>query len=169
MQKLGARPGIFKARIFLTYRCLLWTEEGNIDYFDADGIRSTKFNVRRMQLATNEIATLVGEGPLYPIFPEIFLHLSNKRMYWQNESGSISSMGYDGDNLKAFRSGLFNDSLLGKFEDSVYFRKENVRYINEINLSSGNLSRRIKIDKAATRNLVVVHTSIQPLGERQTL
>ena len=122
-----------------------------------------------MQLATNEIVTSVDQEGFIPILPEIFLHFGNKRMYWQNESNSIFSMGYDGDNLKAFRSGLFNDSLLGKFEDSVYFRKDNVHYINEINLSSGNLSRRIKIDKAESRNLVVVHTSVQPMGEWQTL
>jgi hypothetical protein len=149
----------------------VWTEESvKVVSADINGTRSiTQFKVHRMQLATNEIVTLVDEGPIYPNFPEFFLHLSNKRMYWQNESSSIFSMGYDGGNLKAFRNGLFNDFLLGKFEDSVYFRKENVRYINEINLASGNLSRRNKIDKAESSNLVFVHTSVQPMGEWQTL
>ena len=116
-----------------------------------------------MNLAKNDIVTLANSSR--PDAPS--LDYTNKRVYWVSASNGISSGDYDGENTTTVKSGSFNDYLLGIFEDSVYFQRSNVRYINAINRTSGIISHSIKVDKTDYRDLVIVHNSLQPMGELQ--
>ena len=131
--------------------------------------------MQRMNLAKNDIVSLAkSRRPL-----ALSLDYTNKRLYWV--SGSIFfelwgdvftgldiiSSGYDGKNPTTVKSGSFNYVLLGLFEDSVYFQPENVFYINEMNITSRIISRGIKVDRTDYRDLAIVHSSLQPMGELQ--
>ena len=119
--------------------------------------------MQRMNLAKNDIVTLASSS--LPDAPS--LDYTNKRVYWVSASNGISSRDYDGENTTTVKSGSFNDYLLGIFEDSVYFQISNVRYINAMNRTSGIISHSIKVDKTDYRDLVIVHNSLQPMGELQ--
>jgi hypothetical protein len=121
-------------------------------------------------LATNEIDTLTQFGVgLHHTFLDIFLDLTNKRVYWQGKGRKIFFIDYIGGSKVTRISPLVNGLLEGKFKDSVYFQEKNFRYINVMNIPSRILSHRIKIDKSAIRDLVVVHSSLQLIGELQNL
>ena len=119
--------------------------------------------LQRMNLAKNEKLT----------FPPITLPLAlsldhtKKRVYWLGLYDDIFSSNYDGVKRTTVKSGLFNRDLLDIFADSVYFQRGNVPYINEINMTSGKISRSIKVDRTDCRDLVVIHSSLQPKGEWQ--
>ena len=120
-----------------------------------------------MNLAKNDIVTLAKSTR--PV--ALSLDYTNKRVYWV--SGwilkwlNIFSSGYDGKNTTTVKSGSFNYILLGIIEDSVYFQQENVHYINEMNITSGIISRSIKVERTDYRDLAIVHSSLQPMGELQ--
>ena len=100
----------------------------------------------------------------------IELDYSKKRVYWLNYRSSnnydISSCDYDGKNKKAITNGPFNRYLLRVFQDSLYFMVKNNRYqINQMNVSNGNISRSILVDKTDYYDLLVVDRSVQPMGE----
>ena len=116
-----------------------------------------------MNLAKNDIVTLASSS-----WPDaLSLDYTNKRVYWVSASNGISSRDYDGENTTTVKSGTFNDYLLGIFEDSVYFQISNVRYIDAMNTTSGIISHSIKVDKTGYRDLLIVHNSLQPMGELQ--
>ena len=103
------------------------------------------------------------------------LDRTKKLVYWvvhdyiflsRNDYGIFSS-NYDGVNRTTVTSGSFNENLLDIFADSVYFERSNVAYINEINTTSRKMYRSIKVDKTNYRDLVVIHSSLQPMGELQ--
>ena len=119
--------------------------------------------VQRMNLAKNEIVTLGSSSR--PV--ALSLDYTNKRVYWVSASNGISSRDYDSESPTTVKSGLLNDYFLGIFEDSVYFQEWNVRYINAMNRTSGIISHSIKVDKTYYRDLVIVHNSLQPMGELQ--
>ena len=114
-----------------------------------------------MNLAKNDIVTLANSS--LPDAPS--LDYTNKRVYWVSNSISISSTDYNGESTTTVKSGSFNDYLLGIFEDSVYFQISNVRYINAMNRTSRIISHSIKVDKTDYRDLVIVHNSLQPMGD----
>ena len=114
-----------------------------------------------MNLAKNDIVTLAISS--LPDVPS--LDYTSKRVYWVSDSNGISSRDYDGENTTTVKIGSLNDYFLGIFEDSVYFQRSNVHYINAMNRTSGIISHSIKVDKTDYRDLVIVHYSLQPLGE----
>ena len=116
-----------------------------------------------MNLAKNDIVTLAYSGQPRALS----LDYTKKRVYWISLRNGVFSTDYDGENTTYVKRGRFNFRLLGIFEDSVYFQKLNVRYINAMNRTSGIISRSIKVDKTEYRDLVVVHNSLQPMGELQ--
>ena len=116
-----------------------------------------------MNLAKNDIVTLASSRS--PDAPS--LDYTNKRVYWVSDSYGISSRDYEGESTTTVKSGSFNDYLLAILEDSVYFQIRNVRYINAMNRTSGIISHSIKVDKTNYRDLVIVHNSLQPMGELQ--
>ena len=118
-----------------------------------------------MNLAKNDIVTLASS-----FLPRaLSLDYTNKRVYWITRYDGIFSGDYDGENTTSVKRGRFNYYLLGIFEDSVYFQKWDVRYINAINRTSGIISHSIKVDKTNYRDLVIVHNSLQPMGELQKI
>ena len=116
-----------------------------------------------MNLAKNDIVALAGSGR--PV--ALSLDYTNKRVYLISLGNGVFSTDYDGKNTITVKSGSFNLFLLGIFEDSVYFQKSNVRYINAMNRTSRIISHSIKVDKTDYRDLVIVHNSLQPMGELQ--
>jgi hypothetical protein len=98
----------------------------------------------------------------------ITVDCTKQRVYWlENEIQSgvdhIVSSDYDGLDQKTIISGSFNDHLLGVLGDSLYFLNNDLFYVNEMNISNGNISRNILVDNNSYYNdLVVVHSSIQP-------
>ena len=116
-----------------------------------------------MNLAKNDIVTLASSS-----WPRaLSLDYTNKRVYWISRWYGVFSTDYDGENTTSVKRGTFNYLLLGIFEDSVYFQKSNDRYINAMNRTSGTISHSIKVDKTDYRDLVIVHNSLQPMGELQ--
>ena len=116
-----------------------------------------------MNLAKNDIVTLANS-----ISPDaLSLDYTNKRVYWISLGNGVVSRDYDGENTTSVKRGTFNSNLLGIFEDSVYFQKLKVRYINAMNRTSGIISHSIKVDKTEYHDLVIVHNSLQPMGELQ--
>ena len=68
--------------------------------------------------------------------------------------------------MKAITRGTFNRYLLGVFRDSLYFLvKKNLSHINQMNISNGNISHRILVNKIHYYDLIVVDSSVQPMGE----
>ena len=117
-----------------------------------------------MNLAKNVKITFPFDGGNWAA---LSLDRTKKRVYWVDYDSGISSRNYDGMNRKNVRSGSFNGNFLDLFADSVYFQKRNVPYINEINMTSGKISRSIKVNRTDYRDLVVIHSSLQPMGELQ--
>ena len=115
-----------------------------------------------MNLAKNDVMTLANTR----YRATLCLDYTHKRVYWVSDIG-IFSTGYSGENTTTVKSGSFNYLLLGLVQDSVYFQKRNVRYINERNITSGVISRSIKVEETEYRDLVIVHNSLQPIGELQ--
>ena len=116
-----------------------------------------------MNLAKNDIVTLAYSSLAWALS----LDYTNKRVYWISVWNGIFSRDYDGESTTSVKRGLFHNLLLGIFEDSVYFQKRSVRYINAMNRTSGIISHSIKVDKTGYRDLVIVHNSLQPMGELQ--
>ena len=114
-----------------------------------------------MTLATNEIVTLANS--LYPY--HLSLDYTNKQVYWVTYNGDIFRIGYDGVKTAPVRGRLSNKLLLAVLADSVYYQNRNVCYINEMNMTSRMISRSIKVDNTDYRDLVVFHSSLQPMGK----
>ena len=98
----------------------------------------------------------------------ITVDCTKNRVYWiENEIRSgvdhIVSSYYNGLDQKTIISGSFNGHLLGVFGDSLYFLNNDLFYVNEMNISNGNIFRNILVDNNSYYDdLVVVHSSIQP-------
>ncbi len=126
----------------------------------------------RFSFADGIKVTLASDGFLGAA---VELDYSKKRVYWSSYHMSnyhnIFSFDYDGKNMKAIASGPFNEYLLGVFRDSLYFLvKENLYHINQMNISNGNISHSIFVHKIDYYNLIVVDSSVQPMGKlRQTI
>ena len=100
----------------------------------------------------------------------IKLDCINKQVHgFLQKSGNeyyISASGYDGGNQTKITSGLFNRNILGVFNGSLYFMNDNDgSQINEVNLSSRNVTRSIAVDRNDYYDLIVVNNSLQPLGK----
>ena len=116
-----------------------------------------------MNLAKNDIVTLANSRGTRALS----LDYTNKRVYWISVRDGVFSRDYDGKNTTTVKRGTFNVLLLGIFEDSVYFQEWNARYINAMNRTSRIISHSIKVDRTDYRDLVIVHNSLQPMGELQ--
>ena len=134
--------------IFLLYRYLFWTQWSD-----------EKNYVRRMDLATNNIKFLARQS-----WPRgITLDYTNKRVYWIEGNRHIFSSDYDFQQLKSIRNGSFRRYVLAISGDSLYFQNAGVFSINQMNISNGNIVRRILVDKGYN-DLIVLHSSLQSMG-----
>ncbi len=103
--------------------------------------------------------------------PAVELDYTKKRVYWLfyvlgGNNHDIYSCDYNGKNWKTVKSGPFNQYLLRIFRDSLYFLvKNNFSHINQMNVSNGNISRSILVNKTDYYDLLVVDSSVQPMGE----
>ena len=105
---------------------------------------------------------------IYPLAVE--LDYSKKRVYWfsyhDKSNHNISSCDYEGKDMKAITRGPFNQRVLGVFRDSLYFLvKKSLYHINQMNISNGNISHRILVNDIDYYDLIVVDSSVQPMGE----
>ena len=116
-----------------------------------------------MNLAKNDIVTLARSSLPWALS----LDCTKKRVYWISFGIGVSSRDYDGKSTTTVKSRSISPFLLGIFEDSVYFQLRNVRYINAMNRTSRTITRSIKVDKTDYSDLVIVHNSLQPMGELQ--
>jgi hypothetical protein len=118
--------------------------------------------VQGMNLTTHVIVTLASIS--HKVL-SLSLDYASKRLYLISSNDVIFMSGYDGANRKTIKTGSFNTKFLATFEESMYFQEKNFSYINEMNISSGIISRKIKIGKTDHPDLVVFHSSLQPMGE----
>ena len=103
----------------------------------------------------------------------ITVDCTKNRVYWiekeiQSGVDHIVSSQYSGLDQKTIIRGSLNNHLLGVLGDSLYFVNNDLFYVNEMNISNGNISRNILMDSNSHYDdLVVVHSSIQPqrMGE----
>lgn len=146
-------PSLLKTSfLFLIHRYLFWTEP------------RTK-HIKRKNLVTSKIITLIkGKGK-----PQrLTLHCSFKsqpRGFNGNHSTgkTIFSSSYDGWNKTIFINGISNVDILDVSGDLLYYEKNNL--INEMNVSSGHISRYIPLDKTKYYQLILVDSSIHTAGE----
>ena len=116
-----------------------------------------------MNLAKNEkLPIAYSRSPL-----ALSLDHTKKRVYWLSEFYGIFSSNYDGVDRTALGIRLVQVNFLDMFEDSVYFGIEFVPYIIERNMTSRKIFRSIKVNRTDYRDLVVIHSSLQPMGELQ--
>ena len=92
---------------------------------------------------------------------------TKKRVYWfdYEDNSKISSCDYEGGDKKTITSGVFNEDILRVFQDSLFFVDETLYRINKLNISNGNISHSILVEKISYRDMVVVESSAQPTGE----
>ena len=98
----------------------------------------------------------------------IQLDCRKRRVYWLayfRSIGHIKSCNYSGGEKKNITSGLLNRNILGVFGDSLYFLNMSEYRINEMNVSNGNISRKILAEKGDYQQLLVVDKSVQPTCE----
>ena len=135
----------------MAYRYLFWTEDGGF--------------IRRISLATHAMLTL----EMNIIRPYVIkLDCVNEKVYgFVRQSGVeyISVSDYDGGNQKNVASGPFSKYILGVFGDLLYFMNSDRSHIKEMNLSNRTVSRTIAVEGYSYYDLIVVHTSLQRIGE----
>ena len=135
----------------MVYSYLFWTEGGGF--------------IRRISLATHAMLTL----EMNIIRPYVIkLDCINEQVYsFVRQSGVeyISVSDYDGENQKNIASGPFSKYVLGIFGDLLYFMNSDRSYIKELNLSNRTVSRTIAVEGYSYYDLIVVHTSLQRIGE----
>jgi capsid portal protein len=112
-----------------------------------------------MNLATSKIRSLARQS----LTVGITLDYTNKRVYWIEENQYIFSSDYDFQQLKSIRNGSFRPYVLAISGDSLYFQNAGVFSINQMNISNGNIVRRILVDKGYN-DLIVLHSSLQSMG-----
>ena len=121
--------------------------------------------VRGINLASKYSVMLANRTISEPY--AITVDCTKKRVYWlekeiQSGVDHIVSSDYDGLDQKTIKSGSFNDHLLGVLGDSLYFMNNDLFYVNEMNISNGNILRNIQVDNNSYYDyLVVGDSSIQ--------
>ena len=101
-------------------------------------------------------------------YSTIKLDCVNKQVYgfvriYGNEN-YISASDYDGGNQTKITSGRYDTDILGVFNGSLLNIDRS--QINEVNISSRNVTRSIVVDDDNYYyDLIVVHKSLQPLGK----
>ena len=137
--------------VSLFCRFLFWVEDKVIIRFSlADGIKV--------------ILVTIYVGDVFAIK----LDCRKKRVYWLDYFSSIQyikSSDFRGQGKKTITEGRFDGSLLGVLGDSLYFLDTSKYRINEMNVSNGNISRKILADRRTYYDLVVVEKSVQPKCE----
>jgi hypothetical protein len=120
-----------------------------------------------MSLVTNNKNTLArSPSDTYGIT----LDFTNKRVYWlegdQKSIEHIFSSDYDFQDQEAITSGSFEVYLLAVFGNSLYFLNNKKPYINQMNVSNKNIIRSIPVHMTDYYDLIVVTSSLQPLGKQ---
>ena len=84
---------------------------------------------------------------------------TKERVYWFELLSNIryiKSCDYGGKERKTIARGSFNEYLLSVLGDSLYFLNTIEYRINEMNVSSGNISRTFQVDTTVYYDLLVV-------------
>ena len=108
------------------------------------------------------LATYLGDGGA------IKLDCNKKRVYWLENFrsiGYIKSINYNGRKKATITSGPVNRNLLGVLGDSLYFLNTHENRINVMNVPKGNISQTILVARENYKDLLAVHTSVQPTCE----
>jgi hypothetical protein len=111
-----------------------------------------------------KVTLVTNNGGIYVVE----LDCIKKRVYWLESFSSIShikSCDYSGKDKKTITSGSFDQNLLAVMDDSVYFLNTKEYRINKLNVSNGNISGTIQIEKRSYRDLIILDKAIQPTGE----
>ena len=141
---------LFSNIILLPCRLLFWTEYGVVMQLNlVDGIKVT-------------LVTYRGEGGA------IQLDCPKRRVYWLayfRSIGHIKSCNYTGGQKKDITSGPLNRNVLGVLGDSLYFLNTSEYRINEMNVSNGNISRKILVERGGDYQVLVAVKSVQPTCE----
>ena len=100
----------------------------------------------------------------------IKLDSTNKKVYWllvwRHGNPYLYSSGYDGKDYKFVTSQLSPfEQLLGASENFLYLMQYNRYYLNEMNISNGDVSRSILVGRKSNQDLIVVSSSLQPMGK----
>jgi hypothetical protein len=90
-----------------------------------------------------------------------------KRIYFLEYSSTIryvKSCDYGGKQKKTIASGPFDENLLGVMGDSLYLWNTDESRINEMNVSSGNITREIQVNTYhnGASCLTLIDESLQP-------
>ena len=122
--------------------------------------------VQRINLATNNKRTLARPNG-HP--KAITLDYTNKQVYWIEVdlnfvNKHIFSSDYDFQHQESIRNGSFGIDMLSIFGNSLYFQKDDVFSINQMNVSNGNMVRSILVDKATYYGLIAPNSSQQHMG-----
>ncbi len=87
------------------------------------------------------------------------------RIYWlkkhkYSDVNHILSSDYRGKHQKYITNGSLNTPM-GVFGDLLYFQNHNISYINEMNVSNGQISRNIQLPEKYLhyRDLIIVHNA----------
>jgi hypothetical protein len=99
----------------------------------------------------------------------ITLDYTNKQVYWIEVdlnfvNKHIFSSDYDFQHQESIRNGSFGIDMLSIFGNSLYFQKDDVFSINQMNVSNGNMVRSILVDKATYYGLIAPNSSQQHMG-----
>jgi hypothetical protein len=87
------------------------------------------------------------------------------RLCYGEQEQILFSCDYDGEDEKTITSGSLNMYSLGVYGDSVYFQNIDRYIINEMNVSNGNISRSILVEKVPYHELIFLDNSVPPIGE----
>ena len=123
----------------------------------------------RFSFADGTKVTLATDRNVYGYSHAVELDYTKKRVYWLfyvqigDNNHDLYSCNYNGKNRKTVKSGPFNEYLLRVFRDSLYFMVKN--NLNQMNVSNGNIFRSILVNKTDYYDLLVVDSSVQPMGE----
>ena len=95
----------------------------------------------------------------------LIVDYAHRRMYWLEKhihSGvnKILSSDYRGKHQKYVTNGSLN-TVMGVFGDLLYFQSHNLSYINEMNVSNGQISRNIQLPEKYSdyHDLIIVHNA----------
>ena len=121
--------------------------------------------MQRINLATNEVLTLVRNSPSFAIV------CVKRHVYWlEQKSGTtrIFSVRYNGGFKSLIKTGFFNQDLLGVFGNLIYFLDSNSTSLNEMNISSQNIMREVSlVQRNPYLSMLIVDSSLQAPGKLQ--
>ena len=131
-------------------RYLFWTEP------------IAKF-IKRLDLVNNN--TIKFPSLQFGVAYTLIVDYAYGRTYWfekhnHSDVNHILSSDYRGKHQKYITNGSLN-TLMGVFGDLLYFQNHNLSYVNEMNVSNGQISRDIQLPEKYSHyhDLIIVHNA----------